>query len=435
MRIAVLSVVSLLCGLTAGAAEAAVAPKPKRDGTTKKAGVGSKIEGIYFLRGGPGEGRVLQLDGKRFRYFLHVSSGRPLEIHGNIWTSGRTVFFVFFNGKSLVRFSCTYAVVDGELWLGVFRKAARKDGTEVWNMIPARPEFFGRRKGSVPEVVGIAWIGDKWKVRLSSSKPPITVEGIREIRPAKRKGPDGPFIPVFPDDKKTVQLAGAWASTQLAAGAWAPTGFGCGVSDSSDVYPGKLWRFGITAARGKGPVPKEKLARIFSSTKSSHRSNTGKPYYERRGDVIMTPWSINLGPVGLVPVKLKPEEASGVWVNEANAKDRVTIRGPKKEGAQGSPLHFPWMFGTTSPKRVKSYLSKAVYAPDSRGIAHHIWGWNCCMGHGDYPFHTFWAAVSRDRMVRHITRGGCMASTYPEGKIDFFRRASRAPAGGKTNSD
>lgn len=131
--------------------------------------------------------------------------------------------------------------------------------------------------------------------------------------------------------------------------------------------------------------------------------------FERRGDIILTPWSVRLGRGGLRPVRMTAERIRGVW---RHGNDEVEMT-PDAKLLRWSLLAPPQ---DAKPRQI-------LYSPDVRGVS--VWVvpfvGHPPMSHGDYPVHEYWLAVAEDKLVRYSFRGGCHGQTPPRGPVVFTR--------------
>jgi hypothetical protein len=175
------------------------------------------------------------------------------------------------------------------------------------------------------------------------------------------------------------------------------------LADKAAEEHGLFTRFARKQARGNSlSVPPDSLG-----------------WFTQYADAILAPWSIDLGPTDLRPQTIDKSGLVGKWTSEADPKESVTFGATKKPGIQLLALAFgPWTEAQFHRARA---LASAELEPDVHGISHATTGWNCGMGHGDFPFHIHWLALKDGRLVRHLSRGGCNGGSKAL-KIEFFRR-------------
>jgi len=396
-----------------------------------------RLDGVYYVPDTTGSARILHIDGTSFRltYDGPNYGASPAAISGQVYISGQTVaIFSYFNGEDTISLSYGFGVVDGELWLDVFTRLTA-DGGNSWIRTAKEcrnhreddavrrdgRNLFARSRTSAPPS-WILWRGDSWRMRPPGGKEE-SVGGVKVFSPSKAKPgaaewevPEGPFLPVFPPDKANESFHSVWTGVENFGVWW----HGDHLEFTKDAG---LTRFGVVAeaawigkagaalaAGGEGPDqarPEDAFVRLMANP----QSNSGLGCYRRRGDVIIAPWSIRLGPVGLIPKTLKPEEAAGAWVSESDSKTTVTISVPKQATPRISLLSSP-------------DLSQNQYLPGPEGISHERIGYGCGMNHGDYPIHVYLVALADGRMARWISAGGCGNGPRPA-SFEFLVRAKR----------
>ena len=133
--------------------------------------------------------------------------------------------------------------------------------------------------------------------------------------------------------------------------------------------------------------------------------------FERRGDVLVTPWSVRLGPIGLQPSRVSPEHLTGTWRHGA---EEVEVR-------LEEPPAPPWgAFGEPEGRPVVGFR------PDAFGVVSRLvpFRGHAPMGHADYSLHELWFATGEDRLVRLRSSGGCGGLTPSRGPDAFERVTS-----------
>jgi hypothetical protein len=357
------------------------------------------MQGVYFMPvhwENPlfGRHRIIEFRNGSFR--SSISYGRrkevPVEIKGRCSSHNNTMTLEYHDGEKLVRLSNTYAVVNGHLWLGVFVKGKGPKGEPQWACHTERLSFFSHSDHRAPQG-WVRWNIEKGTWELLPTDPQtgrkVEFSGLSTLPlPDKREDVEA-FTAVFPDNDtlRSVSSAIGWLR-------YGDVDFGVALPEDAELAEmGK--RYGDRLFRAR---------------------------YVRKGDVIIAPWSIDLGPAGLVPKIVEAEAVEGEWVNESDSTDVVKLRKPAaKDGrARIGPAFLP-LYGPQGAKALAKALREAEFRSDENGISHSTWGWDCHMGHGDAPFHIYWLALKDGRMARYVSSGGCGNSTPARG-VEFFRK-------------
>lgn len=322
-------------------------------------------------------------------------------------TQSGVIRMPWFNGRKVTRGDCTYAIIDGQLWLGVFCKPAFYPDHGQWACIGLDAGIYGSGTRDIPNGL-IEWDTDKgvWYFQ-SVGKPAIT--NVRMLAQPGRKLVDGePFVLVF-DDNETWEKAmpaptghdNKWSSRMQ--GGFRRTIVGLAVP------PG--WTL-EEEAKGLKMTP----MRFFdwaARTPIGPIDGSYRRLYRRRGDVILAPWSTCLGPAGHRPTPTTFKDVEGEWVDAKDPKQVVrVVRPPADRFLAGM------MFGRPEPG--KPLVADALhFEPDADGVSHQTFGYNCGMNHADIPGHIFWFHDGR-RIVRYITPS--THGPYPGGCQVFERR-------------
>ena len=337
-------------------------------------------EGVYFLRQ---PGRVLHLTRDEFRSVAYEPQGRrPVEACGLASMDRGRLHVQYFDGKCLRRVETTAAVADGHLWIGVLSRVQRPNGEDEWQYICTDPEVFALDRRSLP-AQRIVWSNDTWWFYPDGEilKKRLAVKGVRRVYPDRAEWKDDRFLLRFGNAPEARALL--------------------------DRVP-KSWLTEDEAARKDGALPQERELTLG--------------WCMERPEAIITPWSIDLGPAGLVPQRTDRKAVGGTWISQTDQEETVTFGATEEARAR-----FAWaaMLGRRPDTRaaVRRMLTEgsAFFDPDVHGISHTITGWDCCMGHVDTPFHIHWLMLEDGRLVRHISQGGCMGGSRGRG-VEFFQK-------------
>jgi hypothetical protein len=124
----------------------------------------------------------------------------------------------------------------------------------------------------------------------------------------------------------------------------------------------------------------------------------------------MTPWTVDLGPVGLLPVRVDPWTHEGTYVS-GDTELVVSARPPPDDT-------YASAFRKTGDESTCHYL------PDARGLAARDLGMEHePMNHGDKMTFLVCYALADGRFVRYVSSGGCFGGA-PESLEVFQRRAT-----------
>jgi len=145
-------------------------------------------------------------------------------------------------------------------------------------------------------------------------------------------------------------------------------------------------------------LPEEKVAAALTKMTTMDEAALRRGVYRQHGEVIITPWSIDLGPARLMPVKRPLAEVKGLWLALDNPGQAVTVVDSKKEHA------FPFLEHSGPPRAetIRARFAKLPYDSAETPLHHQVIRENCGMGHVDWPGHIFWFATADDRLVRYI---------------------------------
>lgn len=365
------------------------------------------IDGVYFLPTYKYEPRILTIQGRKFT--LEFFGSLPGSVSGLVSSSEKEVGFNYFNGERRVRVQASSAIINGELWLGVFHPVAYSK-KQRWVATADELGLLGYAARFCPEGQ-IMW---DWDAETFAHTPlPFvrsktkTFENVKLLESPTEK--INPFLspvflltdfenllPLFSDYLHQKQIGESDVMTRL--GVFAKPGWK--LADSFE----KLQADNETEAF-------HKLTQLWPGEVSFQRG-----YYKRVGDVIIAPWSINLGPIGLLPAKKSAEELAGEWVSD-EAKKTVTLEyEPKRDD-----LFRGLLFGKPDYAKLLGTLQYV----EGEGPVHQTGIYqNCMMGRADFAGHIFWFATADGRIVRYIypSNHGPIGDDPPVNKLHIFRR-------------
>lgn len=386
-------------------------PAQADDSTKEKA---ETPEGVYFLPTAKYEPRILTIDERRFT--LEFFGSLPGKVEGYSSSNAMRVALRYFNGERSVSMQASSAIIDGELWLAVFQPQPYSENRR-WLCIADEMGLLGYSGRSCPPG-HILWDWDlltftHTPLPFSSSRSK-TLKGVQLLHsPTEKENPN--LLPVFsPDDFKTLM----------------------------EVFPDHVFlhqrplcntasmaRVGVFAQREWELNDTLEILEVESDTAAFHsmmkkvlpgETTFQRCGYRRVGDVIIAPWSINLGPVGLQPAKTPAEDLSGSWVTETSKKP-LQVNTVEADGLTGRFGRFDFAFGRPDYDEL---LGGFQYRKNDGPIHHRGIFENCMMGHADYPGHIFWFATEDGRIVRYVypSTHGPSAKVSPANKLEIFQR-------------
>jgi hypothetical protein len=255
--------------------------------------------------------------------------------------------------------------------------------------------------GAQPAGFRIDWDMGEGKWRFTSGARQVVLSGVARLEHPEQG--ERSFVPVF---RRPARRGGADdPSTQLAR------------TDSEvGLTLGVLSPFGLV------PEPHAPLEwdgeRVRLQNAGADLSRSEYAYaYERRGEVVVTPWTVDLGPVGLVPVRADPAAVSGTYVS---GNEEFVVSTQRRPLSPSEKLSGGYDMGILEPGNERW----CQYAPDARGLVF----WNLgdahpAMGHWDKPSDAFCFALGDGRVVRYLSSRGCGGMS--PARLDVFQR--RAP--------
>lgn len=371
------------------------------------------LDGVYFLAADRGEARLLRINKGRFD--IRLIGNLAGTVSGYFSGGEGGVHFIYFNGAEQVRCVATAAVIDGRLWVGVFyRDPHQKDlfACRTLHTGLFGPEQYGMPAGTIRWDMGKStWTLTGPHDNFNKS---TVIENVRVLRnPLDEK--DRRLMPVFRDgDREKVETifrdegprnyrdwAGWWA---LGAGMFV---------DEDWRLEEKLKEAGDDAGQRKKIID------------TALRVNVGRRVFEQHGDVILTPWSVDLGPVGLVPAEVETKQLIGEYVAVDHAKLRVTIEEPKKDDP---PPHIRHLRpGLHTAEQWRALYSTLASNPDDWGVHRRVIHENCMMGHIDYPGYDFWLPLGDGRLARYLIASTHMPrlNDWPLGRVIVMKKVTK----------
>lgn len=341
----------------------------------------SPVDGVYLISKGDGP-YLLILENGRFTVKKHPAD----EISGRFFYRERLgpcgqIEFSYFNGAETIRAVCTTTIENGDLWLGTFYPVELgKEKKVVWQCDMHRPGILGFDEVRSPRG-RIKLDFDSKSMQTLSSGPggswhkPI---GIHTLDTEKAS------LMISIDDlhwEKMVYYLMGFSHKQLHVRHW-------------------FWR--MHAGQDPELLAKDKgisLAELAAEKKVGH--------FRKTESAVFAPWSRKLGPVGMKPTKWTEDEfqvaSKLTWSNDKICLVSRISQVPNPFSIQDFDIGGRW-----ENARVIEAQNRLVFRPDSHGINVRSFGWDCKMGHGDYPGYVIWFPVGEDRIVRWTSSPSCM---------------------------
>jgi hypothetical protein len=370
----------------------------------KPAQVPDRIDGLYFAdsafpSSGYGLSKLLLLEQGLFE----LLDGTELAQRGTFEAHDGLIRLRPVGTGTRVELETTYAVVDGHLLLGVLRHV---DGEpHRWTSAALPPEVLGQAWMESPHPAGfrIDWDMREGAWRFTSGARHVELSGVARLENPADGGRS--FVPVFrrPAQRGGVDdPAGMLAEKRTAMDMGARFGWEAPPEVPLD-WDGELVRL----RNGEGS-PGMRAADVLRDPFANGRP----PPYQRRGDIVVTPWTVDLGPVGLLPVRADPWTHEGTYVS--GDEELVVSARPSPGESQGDP--YLRIF------RHPGEESRCLYVPDARGlVAWKLGMTHPPMDHWDKPTLVVCFALADGRFVRYISSGGCSGAT-PSSLGVFQRR-------------
>ena len=389
-----------------------------------------RIDGVYFLPAPMGTGRVLEFSNGSF--FLTYHEGKRLSQlsgHYSYDCDPGTVWMGYFNGEKVIQSRFTYAIIDGKLWLGVFRKEATEDR---WRMCSQDTGILGPA-GETMASCEITWdMAHGMWVHHSYATPGrrVTVqEGVRTVSYPDPDHPDPAFLAVFPSDGSPETLIRHVFPDREGLRYTRP--FPRFTLTHLGLFADRAWTLEKEAAEASTAGGAQGLFRALVRHADEYARNPSRSHvarklelgchYTRKGDILLTPWSAELGPVGLIPVLLDEESALGEWRGEVNATRTFSIN--KRDDLLHPALDELLQLHRPPTHRDEEGPREGIHGPDPRGISHTSWGWSCGMNHGDHPGNMYWFAMKKDLLTRYTYPALCDgggAANIITGRLERF---------------
>lgn len=373
-----------------------------------RAPVSKTPDGLYFVESNGGVSdappRLLLLE----KGLFEVLEGNTPREHGTFEArDGLLRLRPASQGKG-AELETTYAVVDGHLLIGVLRHVGderRWTSSAFPDVLLGREPMNREHRG---DAFRIDWDMEEGTWHFTSGGHQGVLNGVARFEPPAQAGRS--FFPVF-------RPAASGAEQDTAA-------MGKDRGHPDGVEWGVFYRFGLQASPEAPWDWDGSLARVRPGTDARRSKEWSydlkrapSHFYERKGDVVVTPWTVDLGPVGLVPVRAEPSSVAGSYVS---GKEALVVSLQPREPQTSNGYIIEGLF-----LDVHTDAGWCHYAPDARGLV--VWESHAVghpgMNHADKPYTLVCFALGDGRFVRYISSGGCSGMARPE--LDIFQQ--RAP--------
>jgi hypothetical protein len=298
-------------------------------------------------------------------------------------------------------------VIEGRLWAGVLRRTH----DDLWICSSTNAAIFGEGSARIPDAE-ILWDmrANTWAY-TSPGRAPAAVKEIRAVTVGA-----GTVHETGERLLAVVEAAsGAQAIDEIVQSEKTFSQRSVGYGDLMVTMPAIV----ILRGRALDGDSSKKIAAEELVKASEAVSGTPLASYEKIGDTLIAPWSIDLGPVGLLPARPDAKKAIGHWESAGSGLDVHAAAKPPPV-----PLKPRLTFPTPRPsaQEIKAMESNLDFDPDGNGVHSKTYGWSCGMGHGDHPGFIYWFVTQDDRLVRILYPAYCDGGgpRPPEPRIDVY---------------
>lgn len=337
------------------------------------------LDGVYF----GAKARVAQLGsvqfaGKRVLFDPHMpntAAATPAAPAAGKFALGPTHMTIDHPTQGLT--TTSWGVVKGELWLNVLRPDSHS-GKGAWRGTLHRSSNNTWLHYAGPST--IQWDTRRGRLALAVGSKRFIFKGIRRFE-MSLAGSLG-VLPIHRGNKGHARVSEV-ASDLLA--------YRCTRLETKNV----ACPFGLFASEPWTGAQADKIVR---------------PYlWRQHGDVILTPWSIRLGPVGMIPdPTIKPR--SGVWTGSLGVGAAPPTIHASARFLRGAPPSKTTRFDIVHSRNVAGIPgqvgSSHAYRPNAAGITIGSSGCNCLMGHLDVSGTMTWFPMKDGRIFLFNMVGG-----------------------------
>jgi hypothetical protein len=376
------------------------------------------VDGVYFLGARHSHApQVFRISGKEFSVRRYDA---PTELRGNHVFSPTLLQFRYFDGRSIVHSQVTHGVVNGRLIVGVFRPEKTPDGRKVWVMRCSNPDILG---ANVEHIATGELTWDPERLSLTRDAIPKigaksrTVESLGTLNAPKTSTNSNRFVLMWTEEARNSEvftgldqdMGGLGSRWMLAKGV-----------DRLGVVCEEGWSLKLGQQSLQNKITEDELFEKIA----------GIGHFERVDDIIIAPWSVDLGPVGLIPVMPDQNAATGEWVSADGQTCRVippaAAQKPKDTLAV---LANTFSIGPPSKEAFRAFMEDLHLRPDD-DLQTSSMRADCMMGHNDYPAHLLWFVMADGRLVQYVYSGAHIPA--PSIQPVFFRKKATADGSGNT---
>ena len=320
-------------------------------------GAKTAIDGIYF------QGNSLHYRIFEFKNgWLKIKTNRGAELRGkvNFQSSPNSkrgiVSIEYYDGQQNIELSTTYTILEQKLWLGTFNQTSYR----------TKPCYL-----SVVQDAGM--LGMSNRACLQGKFYWYSKQGLGRFKPF-----DGPQPFGFKINKTETPDSDS---------------FQIEIDTTSDFSAADAeLLFSIKKPFTKSLPAYLKQDRVW---KQMHGSEHNFRPLDEKSTVIVAPWSVCLGRVGLFAREVDEADLIGDWSDGS-----VVTKRPKQSPANQAAVFFPGI--GLQERRTRERLKSLVYSPDpenfnfSRSSA----AFNCTAGHQDVPGDVFWFPISDTEIAK-----------------------------------
>lgn len=376
----------------------------------------AKMDGVYALPGA----RLLRIDKDKFDISYDSRFGERAKISGHVFETDRQLQLFYFNGTAEIEVSVTAAILEGHLWIGVMR-----GWKDHWSTSASNPELFWVGENHIPNG-SVTWDTAKgtWTYEPGSTSWRGILEGVKEVPAGKGRllEKSSRTVAAIETDGGTrsegevgkwMQSLPQWSPKPTAR---SPLAGSMGVHLSAVVMnPG--WKIGAASSKEDKVLTTDDVLEALKPLEKTAPRNAS---YEKVGDIMIIPWSIDLGPVGLTPAKADERAIVGKWIGAD--KKKVTV---EKAVADARPYPLLLAGGRLPAAQIERTISELPISPDDGGIRTKGYGWDCQMNHMDHGGAIYWFVTAEKRLVRILYPAYCDGGSggwAQKAQVDVFEK-------------
>lgn len=363
-----------------------------------------QIDGVYALGGQ----RLLRIEQNKLEILYDSQTLGRQRVTGTVLTTADELHLVYFNGEKQAKARVTFGLVGDHLWVGVMKRR-RED---LWTGTTRGAALFGEDRTPLPDGE-IAWDlrARQWSYAIRGGAP--TIVGPTRAVPAGKGRVDESgerFVAVVEAGRGAEALK--WVLDREPA-----------FCDDMRGHPGFLVSFPAIALQqgpGAGPATEVRTEQLLKAVDAFLSSRPAT--YERIGDVMLTPWSVDLGPVGLVPATADANKAVGHWESSGRGLD---VRTAAEQPPMTEKPKAIVRLGRPGQQEIEAMESQLEFDAGDGGVHTKPYGWSCGMGHSDHSGVIYWFLTQDDRLVRIVHPAHCDGGSGPlpqRPRVDVYVR-------------